>query len=308
MSHNQKSFLGTVGNPTNDIMGVSCVENQTPSRRHQHNFESSSFHSNNPVSKTYTPVQRRFRPKIKKEEVAATNQTKASVQKLSAWLSGDPFEQKKQRPVVRGRNVLTKARAFEPDQPSPVTADIQHKLKGSVTHRKKWIERGYNEGTEDAVAKKDETVAAKVSDRAKWLQEKAFQKGRKLSTNNNTVSNSNSTEFSSIEPDSSMDDQSTLSDNSKHRTDEDVTEIRNIVAPFEKSRPMPQYSKPMPQCSRPMPQRSKPMPQCSDPYRNEQTFDAAPTTEVNESPRNSVVSVSDRAKWLREEAFKKNKT
>jgi hypothetical protein len=55
----------------------------------------------------------RAKPKIKKEEVQATDDTHASVAELSAWLAEDPTSQKKLRHVRRGRHVIFMSRMFE---------------------------------------------------------------------------------------------------------------------------------------------------------------------------------------------------
>lgn len=220
------------------------------------------------ATKTYTPAQRKFRPKIKKEEVAATNKTSASVQKLSAWLSNDPFEQKKIRPKVRGRNILTKARAFEPDQPSPVASDIQDKVKGGVSNRKKWIEGGYSIDVEEPVTKEKEF--ANVSERAKWLREEAFQK-----KNSDGIVNvvDSSTEHGSQEQ------------NSFHFEDvlDEPCDSSQGIAVVEDGNGS--------KIQRPI----------------NSNINHVESHSIINSPRNGSVSVSDRARWLKEEAFKNNK-
>ena len=119
-------------------------------------------------------------------------------------LSMLPLSSKKKkkdaRPSFRGRHVLTKARAFEPDQPSPVAdkddPTMHRRLRGGVEHRKKWIEGGYSSGNNDNDENNDdndpaggpleEESCAKVSDRKKWLRDMAFRKNN----NNNTTTTS----------------------------------------------------------------------------------------------------------------------
>jgi hypothetical protein len=53
---------------------------------------------------------------VKKEEVEATDNSMASVQKLSQWLSDDPFQRKKQITIRKSEQVAHKSRAFESDE------------------------------------------------------------------------------------------------------------------------------------------------------------------------------------------------
>ena len=123
--------------------------------------------------KSYVPVQKPMKQKIDKKDVAATNDTRVSVSKISEWLSNDPFETKKSKTIKRGMNVMMKSLKFEPDQRSPVNIEVMDPIGGNVSDRKKWIENCFKKNIDD----KDElSNSNKVADRARWLQEEAFSK------------------------------------------------------------------------------------------------------------------------------------
>lgn len=81
------------------------------------------------------PVRFRMKPKINKEDVEATDDKRVSVKTLSAWISDDPFEQKKLRHIRSGVRVINKSRAFEPDKKK---IDVQVEA-GSVHERQAWL-------------------------------------------------------------------------------------------------------------------------------------------------------------------------
>jgi len=77
------------------------------------------------------------------EEVQATNTGYASVSKLSHWLAEKPFEKKKAVIVSRkGKMVLEKSLAFEPDQPVPTEYVIHSEITkhNNVSERKNWLQ------------------------------------------------------------------------------------------------------------------------------------------------------------------------
>ena len=96
-----------------------------------------------------TPVQsalRKFgqhKPKISKEEVQATNDGYASVQKLSKWLESKPYEETKtpSGPLRKGAKVITKSRVYEKDQNRLVLTDpALRDASVDVSDKKKWLE------------------------------------------------------------------------------------------------------------------------------------------------------------------------
>ena len=107
------------------------------------------------TSTTFNPYRYKFGAKIKKEEVQATDETIASVQKLSQWLNDDPFEKKKQVIVRRGAQIAKKSRAFEDDnvlrditgrKESRVEKERQHFPDGKVSQGKSWLKHAFGEG------------------------------------------------------------------------------------------------------------------------------------------------------------------
>lgn len=66
----------------------------------------------------------RFKPRITKEEVQATDNGYAPVEKLAKWLSDDPFEKKKKVSTIRkGAKVIAKSKMFEREEQQPA-ADL----------------------------------------------------------------------------------------------------------------------------------------------------------------------------------------
>ncbi|GFH47924.1 hypothetical protein CTEN210_04400 [Chaetoceros tenuissimus] len=106
---------------------------------------------------TFNPQKYRFGTKVKQEEVQATDETHASVQKLSQWLSDDPFEKKKTIVVRRGMNIIQKSRAFEQNQVSQLVDSVQNKNvsrvererqhfpQGKVSQGKSWLKGAFGE-------------------------------------------------------------------------------------------------------------------------------------------------------------------
>lgn len=144
-------------------------------------------------STSYTSIKsnrnpvRHFKPKIENTEVAATNDSRVSVSKLSEWLSDKPFETRKVKPDRRGQNIAMKAQMFEsvPEQKQPKP---QSKLQTQpyltpaskkemlvVSERKKWIESQFKNDTNTIEEDKD-LMPCNVAERARWLKEDAFSK------------------------------------------------------------------------------------------------------------------------------------
>mmetsp|Transcript_11270 Transcript_11270/g.16454 ORF Transcript_11270/g.16454 Transcript_11270/m.16454 type:complete len:127 (-) Transcript_11270:19-399(-) len=84
----------------------------------------------------------KFCIRIRKEDVEATDETVASVKKLSQWLSDDPFEKKKIVAIRRGAKIARKSRAFETDD-GRKESRIQREQKYfpmDVTEKRKQLE------------------------------------------------------------------------------------------------------------------------------------------------------------------------
>ena len=95
-----------------------------------------------------TTVKRNFTPQKKKRvntggAIEATDETQASVAKLSQWLANDPTSQKKVGRVRKGRNVSYKSRVFEKGQLNAIARD-NHIQKGSVSDRQKWLKNTFH--------------------------------------------------------------------------------------------------------------------------------------------------------------------
>lgn len=98
-----------------------------------------------------TPVRIRTTPKIKKEDVAATNDKRVSVKTLSSWMNDDPFEQKKVRHIRTGAKVIAKSRIFEPTQTKNIAMNIE---TGSVRNKQAWLSKEAFKSETNNVAKR----------------------------------------------------------------------------------------------------------------------------------------------------------
>lgn len=130
-------------------------------------------------SATFNPHRYKFGPTVKKEEVEATDNSMASVQKLSQWLSDDPFQKKKQIIIRKGEQVANKSRAFESDEvlkilvggnkkDSRVEREKEHFPVGKVSQGKNWLQNAFGE-------KKEEEQISGVLAKQKMI-ERAFKK------------------------------------------------------------------------------------------------------------------------------------
>jgi hypothetical protein len=120
---------------------------------------------NNCKNTAFNPNRFQFKPKIRKEEVQATNDAMASVQKLSQWLSDDPFEKKKQLLIRKGEQIACKSKAFEHEEL------LNGMLKTNKESRAKREKHYFPEG--------------KVSQNKDWLQNHAFGDKKKLGNGEN---------------------------------------------------------------------------------------------------------------------------
>ena len=101
------------------------------------------------TSKSFTPSRYCFKPKIKKEEVEATDDQNASVKKLSAWLSNDPFDNKKKVVIRKSAHIISKARAYENDLCDTVIKEKDQFRAGKVSEKKSWLRDAFNNEKED---------------------------------------------------------------------------------------------------------------------------------------------------------------
>lgn len=87
-----------------------------------------------------TPI--RMKPRVRTQEVQATDSGYASVAKLSAWLADDPTSTKKVKHVRRGRNVISKSRKFEKDLEG-VIVEENNIATGAVKEKKNWLKSAF---------------------------------------------------------------------------------------------------------------------------------------------------------------------
>jgi hypothetical protein len=96
--------------------------------------------------KHFAPI--RAKPKIKKEEVQATDGGYASVAKLSAWLAEDPTSKKKLLHVRKGRNVISKSRMYEKDLENVIIEEANIE-RGAVSDRKNFFKNAFHHQQEE---------------------------------------------------------------------------------------------------------------------------------------------------------------
>ena len=101
------------------------------------------------ISSSVMPSRRFGKPRIKKQEVEATDEGNATVHKLSEWLQDDPFE-KRQRAVRKGAQVGATSRTFDPHQKIVVTRDLEQFKGGNVADRQKWLRAAFKQGEDSA--------------------------------------------------------------------------------------------------------------------------------------------------------------
>jgi len=134
-------------------------------------------HSSQLKGRCFNPSLYKFTPKIKKEEVEATDNKHASVQKISQWLGSDPFGKKKQMVYIRqGTQIMTKSKAFEHEDVVQMRKkgivskkELRHFPTGKVSEGKKWLQAAFIEG-------KEEEVRSSVFNKKNMI-ESAFKQG-----------------------------------------------------------------------------------------------------------------------------------
>jgi hypothetical protein len=129
--------------------------------------------SSSGVAAAATKFKAADKPATIKNEVEATNEGYASVEKLCKWLADDPTNtNKKSQPLRRGANVLAKSRAFDKGLVHTIAAE--HKIKqGSVSHHKKQLEtRVHVAATTNSssinIGSRRETVGGMRPERKTW--------------------------------------------------------------------------------------------------------------------------------------------
>ena len=96
--------------------------------------------------KHFNPIH--AKPKIKQEEVQATDGGYASVARLSAWLAEDPTSKNKLRHVRRGKNVIYKSRMFEKGLENVIVEEAKIE-RGAVADRKNFFKSAFHHQEEE---------------------------------------------------------------------------------------------------------------------------------------------------------------
>lgn len=94
-----------------------------------------------------TPLRFRTTPKLKAEDVEATDDRRVSVKTLSTWMNDDPFQKKQKLPIRRGAKVIAKSRIFEKQTNNIGGLDIQ---VGSVQNKQDWLKEAFKTDRTDA--------------------------------------------------------------------------------------------------------------------------------------------------------------
>eukprot|EP00978_Attheya_sp_CCMP212_P032356 scaffold126020_cov34-Attheya_sp.AAC.1 len=113
-----------------------------------------------------------WQAKVLKEEVKATDNGYASVEKLSKWLQDDPFDKKKAKPLRWGSNVISKSQAYSPLKSNGTAATAKDEIaSGKVSGRKQWLQKAFKHDEEE----EQECVPSDVTSK-KLMLENAFKK------------------------------------------------------------------------------------------------------------------------------------
>ena len=145
---------------TPSVLFHSHRSHSTPKNRAKEGSNDNSLQTNlkgEMKTSTFNLNRFQFKPKIKKEEVQATNDSIASVQKLSKWLSDDPFDKKKQLMIRKGEQIANKSKAFEHEE--LVNGKLNFSKQSRAQREKHYFPTG------------------KVSQNKDWLQNRAFGDG-----------------------------------------------------------------------------------------------------------------------------------
>jgi hypothetical protein len=181
-----KKRANGINNGSIDSLSTSSLSHQVPSHVPTSISGTSAPQTEMKNTKFNNPSRFQFKPKIKKEEVQATNNSIASVQKLSKWLSDDPFDKRKTIHIRKGEGVANKSRAFEHEElvngklrmkkESRVQQERQYFPEGKVSQSKDWLQNrafGEKKEGEDVDEKDDQHLG--VMEKRKLI-ESAFKK------------------------------------------------------------------------------------------------------------------------------------
>jgi hypothetical protein len=138
-------------------------------------------------NKGMTPI--RIKPTYNKDEVQATDATRTSVAKLSAWLADDPTTTKKVKQIRRGANVIAKSRKFDKGLAN-VIVEQNNIRSGSVASKKDWLEivsstEGDSNNTDDDVS----SLNGSASNQKSWLDSQRMNAANQDSASSFSVSN-----------------------------------------------------------------------------------------------------------------------
>ena len=138
----------------------------------------------------FDPNKYKFTPKIRKEEIQATDNSHASVHKLSQWLANDPFDKKKQIVIHKGEQIADKARVFENEgavhgiiekKQSRVDREREYFRQGGVSEGKQWLRNAFGSSSHDHVNDDVKEEELGVLDKKRMFEEGvAFKKIKKF--------------------------------------------------------------------------------------------------------------------------------
>jgi hypothetical protein len=138
----------------------------------------------------FDPNMYKLTPKIRKEEVQATDNSHASVQKLSQWLADDPFEKKKQIIIHKGEQIAHKAKIFENEEAvhgviekkqTRVEREREYFRQGGVSEGKQWLRNAFGSNPQDNMNTDVKEEELSVLHKKRMFEEgAAFKKNKKL--------------------------------------------------------------------------------------------------------------------------------
>jgi len=85
-----------------------------------------------------------FISRMREEDIQATDNANASVEKLAQWLINDPFHKQKPLVIRKGNNIIQKSRIFEKDMSNIIVKERDNFRPGTVSQGKIWLMNAFN--------------------------------------------------------------------------------------------------------------------------------------------------------------------
>ena len=246
------------------------------SKKQQHAVRSKASSSN-----AATPVRFRTTPRLKKEEVQATDDKRVSVKTLSSWMSDDPFERKKVRHIRSGAKVIAKSRIFEPTQSKNIDINI---AAGCVQNKQAWLQEAFKAETNNVAKRLLPSPSEVRPNQIKKMKESPEKDFQSVKDKKEWLSNA----FKHNDSNNNGDIQSKSVDSGESMN------VSNAETAVLKSASVDDD---VMLCSKDTQQQ----PSCAAEESAENCDNA---THLDEDKHETVVSVADRAKWLND-AFNK---